>query len=136
MFLEACRQAAIDPDISDSIERLIWEKFAFMVGLSGTTTTMRQSIGSVRENERTRSFLLDLMREVVEVGRARGIAVPEDYAQDRLAFCDTLPASMTSSMHSGKGKSFGTAVVERWSRPAGGDGWDRNTVQPRGYGDS
>ena len=99
MFLEACRQAAIDAEISDSIERLIWEKFVFLVGLSGTTTSMRQSIGSVRENERTRSFLLDLMREVVEVGRARGVALPEDYAQDRLAFCDTLPASMTSSMH-------------------------------------
>lgn len=99
MFLEACRQAAIDAQISDSIERLIWEKFVFLVGLSGTTTSMRQSIGRVRKNERTRSFLLDLMREAVEVGRARGVALPENYAQDRLIFCDTLPASMTSSMY-------------------------------------
>jgi 2-dehydropantoate 2-reductase len=99
MFLEACRQAAIDAEICDSIERLIWEKFVFLVGLSGTTTSMRQSIGQVRKSERTRSFLLDLMREAVEVGRARGAALPENYAQDRLAFCDTLPASMTSSMY-------------------------------------
>lgn len=99
MFLEACRQAAIDAEISDSIERLIWQKFVFLVGLSGTTTTMRQSIGSIRENERTRSFLLDLMREVVEVGRTRGVALDENFAQEQIAFCDTLPASMTSSMH-------------------------------------
>lgn len=98
MFLEACRQAAIDAEISDFIERLIWQKFVFLVGLSGTTT-MRQSIGSIRENERTRSFLLDLMREVVEVGRTRGVALDENFAQEQIAFCDTLPASMTSSMH-------------------------------------
>jgi 2-dehydropantoate 2-reductase len=98
MFLEACRQATIDAEISDSIERLIWQKFVFLVGLSGTTT-MRQSIGSIRENERTRSFLLDLMREVVEVGRTRGVALDENFAQEQIAFCDTLPASMTSSMH-------------------------------------
>ncbi len=98
-MLDAFRHAGIDADISNSIERLIWEKFVFLVGLSGATTAMRQAIGVIRENRRTRSFLLDLMREVVEVGRARGIQLSEDYAQDRIAFCDTLPAAMTSSMH-------------------------------------
>jgi 2-dehydropantoate 2-reductase len=99
LFLEACRVAAIDADISDSIERVIWEKFVFLVGLSGTTTAMRQSIGPIRENERTRSFLLDLMLEVVALGHAMGVPLPRNYAQDRLAFCDTLPANMSSSMH-------------------------------------
>jgi 2-dehydropantoate 2-reductase len=33
------------------------------------------------------------------VGRAHGVALPPDYADDRLAFADTLPADMTSSMH-------------------------------------
>jgi 2-dehydropantoate 2-reductase len=99
MILSALRQAMIDADISESIERVIWEKFVFLVGLSGTTTAMRQPIGVIRENKQTRSFLLDLMREVVEVGRAKGIQLAIDYAQDRLAFCDTLPATMTSSMH-------------------------------------
>ena len=39
------------------------------------------------------------MREAVTVGRAQGVALPADYAEDRLAFCDGLPAEMTSSMH-------------------------------------
>jgi 2-dehydropantoate 2-reductase len=97
-ILEACRNAAIDAEISLNIERLIWEKFVFLVGLSGTTTSMRQTIGSIRQNPRTRSFLLDLMREVVDLGRSRGVDLSEDYAADRLDFCDSLPASMTSSM--------------------------------------
>jgi 2-dehydropantoate 2-reductase len=98
-FLDACRQAGIEADTTDSIESLIWQKFVFLVGLSGTTTTMRQPIGPIRDNPRTRDFLLDVMREVVVVARARNIVLPKDYAADRLAFCDTLPATMTSSMH-------------------------------------
>ena len=60
---------------------------------------MRQTIGSIRQNPRTRPFLLDLMREVVDLGRSRGVDLSVDYAADRLDFCDSLPASMTSSMH-------------------------------------
>jgi 2-dehydropantoate 2-reductase len=99
LFLEACRRAAIDADTSPDIQRLIWEKFVFLVGLSGTTTSMRQTIGSIRGNPKTRAFLLDLMREVVDLGRSEGVHLPENYATDRLNFCDSLPASMTTSMH-------------------------------------
>lgn len=98
-LLDACRQAGIDADISTAIERLIWEKFVFLVGLSGTTSAVRKPVGVIREHPRTRAFLLDVMREVVEVGRAKGVPLAADFAQDRLAFCDTLPATMTSSMY-------------------------------------
>jgi 2-dehydropantoate 2-reductase len=98
MFAEACQRAEIDVEITDSIERLIWEKFVFLVGISGATATMRQSIGPIRSTLRPRAFLLDVMREVVAVGRARGVNLREDFAEDRLTFCDSLPSSMTSSM--------------------------------------
>jgi 2-dehydropantoate 2-reductase len=98
-FLDACRCAGIDTELSGDIERLIWEKFVFLVGLSGTTTFFRQPIGPVREGPDSRALLLDAMAEVVAVGRARGVSLPPDFAEDRLAFCDTLPAAMTSSMH-------------------------------------
>jgi 2-dehydropantoate 2-reductase len=71
----------------------------FLVGLSGTTATMRSTIGPIRSNPQTRAFLLDLIRETVAVGRAHGVNLPEDYAEQRLAFLDTVPADMTSSMH-------------------------------------
>ena len=64
-----------------------------------TTTTMRVPIGPIRANPQTRAFLFDIMQEVVAVGRAHGVALAEDYAEKRLAFCDGLPADMTSSMH-------------------------------------
>jgi 2-dehydropantoate 2-reductase len=98
-LLDACLAAGIDAQISPDIGRATWEKFVFLAGLSGATTAMRSQIGPIRENPRARAFLLGLMREVVAVGRASGIALAEDFAQNRLAFCDTLPAAMTSSMH-------------------------------------
>src|SRR6266568_5059821 len=81
------------------VRKAIWEKYVFLVGLSATTTVMRMPIGPIRENPQTRAFLLELMREAVAVGRARGVALAEDYAEGRLAFADGLPADMTSSMH-------------------------------------
>jgi 2-dehydropantoate 2-reductase len=98
-LLEACRRGRIDAEVSADIRRVIWEKFVFLVGLSATTATVRLPIGPIRSNPQTRAFLLDAMREVVAVGRAQGVALSTDYAENRLAFCDGLPAEMTSSMH-------------------------------------
>lgn len=98
-LLEACTRAGIDAELSDDVRRAIWEKFVFIVGLSALTSATRQTIGRVRGNARTRALLLEIMQEAVAVGRARGVNLPEDYAQKRLAFVDSLPPEMTSSMH-------------------------------------
>ena len=39
------------------------------------------------------------MREVVAVGRAHGVALPENYADVRLQLADDVSPDMTSSMH-------------------------------------
>ena len=96
---EALLKAGVKAELSDDVRRAIWEKYVFLVGLSGTTAATRMPLGPIRGNPRSRAFLLDMMREVVAVGRAMGVALAEDFADDRLAFGDTLPADMTSSMH-------------------------------------
>ena len=96
---EALVKAGVKAELSPDVRRAIWEKYVFLVGLSATTTTMRKPLGSIRGNAQSRAFLLDVMREVVAVGRALGVDLPEDFADQRLAFADTLPADMTSSMH-------------------------------------
>ena len=98
-FHAACVSGGIDAEISDDIRRAIWEKFVFLVGLSATTATMRVPIGPIRANPQSRAFLLDLMREVVAVGRAHGVPLPEDYAEQRLEFADSVSPDMTSSMY-------------------------------------
>lgn len=96
---EALVKAGVKAELSGDVRRAIWEKYVFLVGLSATTTTMRKPLGPIRSNAQARAFLLDVMREVVAVGRALGVALPADFADQRLAFADTLPADMTSSMH-------------------------------------
>lgn len=91
-------RAGIDCVISDDIRRTIWEKFVFLVGLASVTATMRVTIGPIRTNPQTRAFLLDIMREVVAVGRALGVSLPADYADERLRFADSVPYDMTSSL--------------------------------------
>jgi 2-dehydropantoate 2-reductase len=95
----ALAASGVTAELSDDVRRSIWEKYVFLVGLSATTTTMRRTLGPIRSNPQTRAFLHDVIREVVAVGRAHGVALPEDYADNRMAFGDTLPADMTSSMH-------------------------------------
>ncbi|MYR40444.1 2-dehydropantoate 2-reductase [Streptomyces sp. SID5910] len=97
--LAAFRGAGVDAEASDDIERVIWEKFVFLVGLSATTAAVRRPIGVVRANERSRRLLYDVMAETVAVAQASGVRLDSGFAEDRLAFCDTLPAGMTSSMH-------------------------------------
>lgn len=98
-FHSACLAGGINAEVSDDIRRAIWEKFVFLVGLSATTSTIRVPIGPIREHPPTRALLLDIMREVVAVGRAHGVPLPEDYAEQRLAFADGVAPDMTSSMY-------------------------------------
>jgi 2-dehydropantoate 2-reductase len=94
----ACVAAGIDAEIADDIGLAIWEKYVFLVGMSGCTASMRSPIGPIRANAHARDFLLDVVREAVTVGRAMGIALPANYAEQRMAFIDTLPPEMTASM--------------------------------------
>jgi 2-dehydropantoate 2-reductase len=98
-FLEALLKAGIQAELADDIRRTLWEKYVFLVGLSGTTATMRMPIGPIRENPQTRAFLLDIMKETVAVGRAHGVNLPEDYAEQRLQFADSVAPAMDSSLH-------------------------------------
>ena len=96
---EALVQSGVTAELSTDVRRSIWEKYVFLVGLSATTTSMRRTLGPVRSNPQTRAFLQDLMAEVVAVGRAHGVALTDEFAGSRMAFADSLPADMTSSMH-------------------------------------
>jgi 2-dehydropantoate 2-reductase len=98
-FHAACKRGGINAEISDDVRRSIWEKYVVLVAMSGATTAMRSTIGPIRSNPLAREFLLDLAREVVAVGRAHGVALPADYAEQRIPFFDGWPPEMTTSMH-------------------------------------
>lgn len=95
---DAFAGAGIDAEISDDIAAVLWRKFVFLVGLSSVTSATRQPIGVLRAVPATRELLHEVMAEVVAVARARGVRLSADYAAQQVAFCDTLPEQMGSSM--------------------------------------
>jgi 2-dehydropantoate 2-reductase len=97
-FADAARAAGIDVTLSDNIDRERWQKFVFLVGLSGATATMRMPLGPILQDPDTRVFFHNLMREVVAVGRAKGISIPPDFADDRLKFGLSSPPTFKASM--------------------------------------
>ena len=97
-FETAAKQAGIDIELTDTIDVLRWQKFVFLVGLSAMTAATRGPIGPVLEDDETRSFFHDVMREVVAVGRAKGVALPADFADQQMTFAQTVPHGMKASM--------------------------------------
>jgi 2-dehydropantoate 2-reductase len=98
-LLAACLAGGINAELSPNIVREIWQKYVFLVGLSGTTTTMRTTIGPIRSNPQTRAFLADVMKEVIAVGQAHGVDFAPDYLSAAMQRADTVADDMTSSMH-------------------------------------
>ena len=83
---DACIKAGIDQELRPNFRQAVWQKFGFLVGLSGTTASTRTPVGVIRSNERAREFLRDTMDEVVQVARAEGVPLAANFADDRLAF--------------------------------------------------
>jgi 2-dehydropantoate 2-reductase len=97
-LLEACERARIEAVLSDEIERMIWEKFVFLVALSGMTCVTRRPIGPIREDPVTREMLRDVMSEAASAARAKGVFLAPDIVDRQMRFVDGLPPEMVSSM--------------------------------------
>ena len=97
-FLSVCKAANVQAEIPDDIVRASWEKFVFLVALSSATAVSRMPIGVVRADQDLRWLLEQAMRETWRVGRARGVALAEDYVETRMKFADGLHADMKASL--------------------------------------
>jgi len=97
-FLKVCLDSKIQAEIPEDIVRANWEKFAFLVGLSSATAVARAPVGVVRSDPDLRWLLEQAMRETWRVGRARGVALADDYVEGRMRFADGLHADMKASL--------------------------------------
>ena len=79
-------------------DAMVWGKFVDLAAFSGVTCLARSPIGRVRAHPPTLDFLLALLRENAAVARAEGFGLPDDHAEQRLAFICGVPEAMKSSM--------------------------------------
>jgi len=97
-FRSACVDANVQCDVSPDVRRALWEKFCMLSAMSGCTSMSRQPVGVVRAVPELRAAFEAAAREGWSVGRAKGVALADDYVSRQLAFLDGLPAEMRSSM--------------------------------------
>jgi 2-dehydropantoate 2-reductase len=94
----ACRGAGIDCLLSPEIDVEVWKKFVFLAPFAGITCFGRTTIGAAREDPMLWPRFMAMVEEAVAVARARGVALPEDTAEERIALARKLPTEMKSSM--------------------------------------
>ncbi|MDO9411241.1 MAG: 2-dehydropantoate 2-reductase [Pseudolabrys sp.] len=99
-FVAAAKAAKLDVDLSRDIQVERWEKFSFLTAMSGSTATLRSSIGPIAADPETRAFFNDLMNEAFAVGRAKGVALDKAFVDERMAFIgsDKMDPGMKASM--------------------------------------
>jgi len=97
-LVAALQTVGVDADVAPDIVRALWEKFAFLAALAGTTAGSRQPIGVIRADADMRAVFEAAVAETWNVGRARGIALADDYVAAMMRFADGLPQTMKASM--------------------------------------
>jgi 2-dehydropantoate 2-reductase len=84
----------------------IWEKFATVSAFSGATSLMRSGCGPILANKETRTFLLQLRDEALDVCEAAGPRLASGARDRMLAVWESLPpqtrASMTHDLDQGR----------------------------------
>ncbi|NJD61156.1 MAG: 2-dehydropantoate 2-reductase [Deltaproteobacteria bacterium] len=95
---EVLTRAGIAAEIPPDIHAALWEKFLFIVPLGGVGAVTRVPLGVTRTLPETRGMLMQGMREIEAVARARNLPLPHDIVARTMAFVDTLPPDGTFSM--------------------------------------
>jgi 2-dehydropantoate 2-reductase len=97
-FLAMCEKAGIEVNFSATILTELWMKFVLLASNAGMMSLARQPIGNLRDDPDMRPIFLAAYREVVDVGRAKGIALPADAVEKIVAQTSGMPPPMKASM--------------------------------------
>lgn len=97
-FLALCKAAGFDASHSPAILTEIWMKFIILATNSAFTAATRTPIGKLREDADIMEQWDLATREVITLGKACGIALPDDAADKAMAFSKQAPPAMMASM--------------------------------------
>lgn len=95
---KAIQSPKMEFEVTDKMQLELWKKFVLLSGTSSITAGTRNPFGTVLADADIRAFFLKLMNEAVAVGRAAGVPLPANYADQALRIADGFPADMRASM--------------------------------------
>jgi 2-dehydropantoate 2-reductase len=123
----AFREAGVDARVSGQIQLELWRKFVFITALAAGCGLARAPVGHLLAQPLGRRLLERAIREVVAVGRAKGIPFPDDEEQRHIGLIDGLPPGLKPSflvdLESGGPTELEvlSGAVSRFAREAGID---------------
>ena len=97
-FLALCQKAGFDVTLSEQIETELWMKFIPLATNASITAATRLPIGKLRDDPDIKAIFLACITEVIDVGRAKGVALPADALAKTLDFLGHAPPAMKASM--------------------------------------
>src|SRR3981081_3438 len=97
-FLALCLKAGFDATFSDQILTELWMKFILLAAPASITAATRQPIGKLRDDPDLRQIFIAAWQETIDVGRARGVALPADALEKILEFTRHAPPAMKASL--------------------------------------
>ena len=97
-FLGLCQKAGFDATHSDQIMTELWMKFVLLATNSALTAATRTPVGVLRDDPDIMPLFQRASAEVVAVGRACGISLPEDAVERIAGFTKSAPPAMMASM--------------------------------------
>jgi len=98
-FLGACERAGIQAEISSTMLRALWEKYALIAAQAGMTALTRSPAGVVRSVPETRQMYRAILDEMIALGNASGAGLDAALAERTMAMLDGMGAAFTSSLH-------------------------------------
>lgn len=96
-IVAAFRDAGVEARASDRIGVELWQKFVFLAGLAAACGLARSAVGPIRETALGRRLLQRAAEEIVAVGRARGVDLPQGEVARVMGVIDSLPPTMKPS---------------------------------------
>jgi len=92
------KNAGVKASLLEDITVVIWSKYLFVGPLGGVTSLFGEPVGAVLENDRHRSMLEGMMKEVESVARALNVALPEDIVERSMKMAGDFPFETKTSI--------------------------------------
>ncbi|WP_410219693.1 ketopantoate reductase family protein [Pedobacter sp.] len=93
------KQADIHAKLSNDILKIIWEKFIFISATATSTSFYNQGMGAILKDSEKKDNLLQLVKEGVQLAKAKQIPVSANIEEITLNKLQAMPPLATSSMH-------------------------------------
>jgi 2-dehydropantoate 2-reductase len=97
-LLALCLKAGFDATLSEQILTDLWMKFILLATNASITAATRQPIGKLRDDPDIRPMFMAAYQETIDVGRAKGIALPGNALEKIVEFNAHAPPTMKASM--------------------------------------